>query len=37
LPPASLLDVQYEALMNDFQAEARRLIAFCGLERGGTA
>ncbi|HTU24912.1 MAG TPA: tetratricopeptide repeat protein [Pirellulales bacterium] len=32
LPPEAILDVEYEALVNDFEAQARRLLAFCGLE-----
>lgn len=32
LPAGVMLEVQYEALVGDFPAEARRLIAFCGLQ-----
>ena len=31
LPPSALLDVDYEALVADFPAQARRLLDFCGL------
>jgi tetratricopeptide (TPR) repeat protein len=31
LPPSSLLEIRYEDLVGDFEAEVRRLIAFCGL------
>jgi tetratricopeptide (TPR) repeat protein len=29
--PDRLLDVRYEALVDDFEAEARRIVAYCGL------
>ncbi len=32
LPPGVMLDVQYETLVGDFEAEARRMLAHCGLE-----
>lgn len=32
LPQDALLDVQYEALVGNFADEARRLVAFCGLQ-----
>jgi tetratricopeptide (TPR) repeat protein len=32
LPQSALLDISYENLISDFETEARRLIAFCGLE-----
>ncbi len=32
LPGHALLDVQYETLVGDFEAQARRIVAFCGLE-----
>jgi Flp pilus assembly protein TadD len=32
LPPATLLEVQYEKLVADFEPEARRIVEFCGLE-----
>ena len=32
LPAATLVDVDYEAVVADLEAEARRLIAACGLE-----
>ena len=32
LPPETLLEVQYEDLVEDFEREARRLVAHCGLE-----
>ncbi len=31
LPAGSFLELDYEALVDDFDAQARRLIAFCGL------
>lgn len=31
LPPASMLDVRYEDVVDDLEGQARRLIAFCGL------
>ena len=32
LPDGTMLEVQYETLVNDFQNEARRLVEYCGLE-----
>jgi tetratricopeptide (TPR) repeat protein len=32
LPPATLLEISYEALIADLESEARRLIAHCGLD-----
>ena len=32
LPAGVMLEVEYEALVNDFEAGARRLVEFCGLE-----
>ncbi|QXX76727.1 tetratricopeptide repeat protein [Methylovirgula sp. HY1] len=32
LPPRSFLDVRYEEVVANFEAEARRIIAYCGLE-----
>lgn len=32
LPPDTILEIRYEALVENFEAEVRRLIAFCGLE-----
>lgn len=32
LPPGVMLEVDYEALVDDFDAQARRMIAHCGLE-----
>jgi len=32
LPEGVMLDVRYETLVADFETEARRLIAFCGLD-----
>jgi tetratricopeptide (TPR) repeat protein len=32
LPDAPVLDVEYETLVEDFEAQARRIIAHCGLE-----
>jgi tetratricopeptide (TPR) repeat protein len=31
LPSQALLEVQYETLVNDFEPQARRIVAFCGL------
>lgn len=32
LPPGAILDVQYEELVADFEPQARRIVAFCGLQ-----
>ncbi len=32
LPPETMLEVQYESLVQDFAAEARRIVTWCGLE-----
>jgi len=32
LPPGTILDVNYEDLVNDNEAQAHRLVDFCGLE-----
>jgi hypothetical protein len=32
LPPGRIFEIQYEALIDDFENEARRLVAHCGLE-----
>jgi len=32
LPPGAMLEVQYEALVADLETEARRIVAYCGLE-----
>jgi len=32
LPPDVMLDVQYEELVDDFEPQARRVLAHCGLE-----
>jgi tetratricopeptide (TPR) repeat protein len=32
VPPDRLLDVSYERLVEDFEHEARRIVAFCGLD-----
>ena len=32
LPPGVMLDVKYEELVDDFEAQARRIVAHCGLE-----
>ncbi len=32
LPPGVMLDVQYEQVVEDFEVEARRIVAHCGLE-----
>lgn len=31
LPESAILDVDYEMLVSDFEAEARRIVAYCGL------
>jgi tetratricopeptide (TPR) repeat protein len=31
LPPSAILDLDYEMLVSDFEAQARRLIDYCGL------
>ena len=31
LPPSSFLDVSYESMVADFETQARRIVAFCGL------
>jgi hypothetical protein len=31
LPPGVMLDVQYEELVADFEPQARRMLAHCGL------
>ncbi len=31
-PPSVILDVHYEALVSDFEPQARRLVAHCGLD-----
>lgn len=32
LPPGRMLEVRYEDVVNDLETQARRLVAFCGLE-----
>ena len=32
LPDGVMLDVQYETLVHDFETQARRIVAFCGLD-----
>jgi tetratricopeptide (TPR) repeat protein len=32
LPPGTMIDVDYEAVVADLDGEARRIVAFCGLE-----
>jgi tetratricopeptide (TPR) repeat protein len=32
LPPGVMLEVQYEALVGDFEREARRIVAHCGVD-----
>ena len=32
LPAETMLEIRYESLVENFEAEARRLIAFCGLD-----
>ncbi|HTA40550.1 MAG TPA: sulfotransferase [Candidatus Acidoferrales bacterium] len=32
LPPGAMLEVQYEDVVDDLETQARRIVAFCGLE-----
>jgi tetratricopeptide (TPR) repeat protein len=32
LPTGTMLEVQYEALVDDFEPQARRILAYCGLD-----
>jgi tetratricopeptide (TPR) repeat protein len=32
LPPGAMIEVDYEALVGNFEEEARRIVAYCGLE-----
>lgn len=32
LPPGAMLEVDYEAIVNDLEGQARRILAFCGLD-----
>jgi tetratricopeptide (TPR) repeat protein len=32
LPPAAMLEVQYEDVVEDIETQARRIVAYCGLE-----
>jgi len=32
LPPDAMLDVEYEALVQDFEPQARRIVSYCGLD-----
>jgi hypothetical protein len=32
LPPGAMLEVRYEDLVGDFEADARRIVGYCGLE-----
>ena len=32
LPPGTMLDVRYEEMVDDFENQARRIVAYCGLE-----
>lgn len=32
MPPGAMLEIQYEELVADFEAQARRLVEYCGLE-----
>lgn len=32
LPAGAMLDVSYEAMVDDFETEARRILAYCGLD-----
>ncbi len=36
LPPGAMLEIDYEALVADFDANARRIVAFCGLDWSDT-
>jgi tetratricopeptide (TPR) repeat protein len=35
LPEGAMLEVEYEALVGDFEQEARRIVAYCGLDWDG--
>jgi hypothetical protein len=35
LPEGVMLEVRYEALVEDFEQEARRIVAYCGLDWAG--
>jgi hypothetical protein len=32
LPPNLMLEVEYEALVDDFEPHARQIVSFCGLD-----
>ena len=32
LPPGAMLEVEYQALVEDFAQQARRIVAYCGLQ-----
>jgi hypothetical protein len=32
LPPERFIEIQYEDVVDDLEAQARRLVAFCGLD-----
>ena len=32
LPPGTILDLRYEELVDDLEGQARRLVAYCGLD-----
>jgi tetratricopeptide (TPR) repeat protein len=32
LPPGAMIEIDYETLVDDLEAQARRIVAFCGLE-----
>jgi len=32
LPPGAMLEVQYEDVVADLESQARRIVAYCGLE-----
>ena len=32
LPPGTILDVQYESVVSDFEAQAHRIVVHCGLD-----
>jgi tetratricopeptide (TPR) repeat protein len=32
LPPGKMLDVEYESVVDDLEGQARRIVAFCGLD-----
>jgi hypothetical protein len=32
LPASAMIEVEYEALVHDFEAQARKIVAHCGLQ-----